>query len=85
MSESTTLHITEAELDRDVRSALASVERGDEVIVEHGDHRAVAVIRAPQRRGRPITDILEEARSATRPSGWMKTSAATSKKSFAIT
>lgn len=57
-----TLRITEAELARDVRAALARVERGDEVIIEQEDHKPVAVIRAPNRSGRPITEILEEAR-----------------------
>lgn len=57
-----TLRITEAELARDVRAALARVEHGDEVIIEQEDHRPVAVIRAPHRSGRPITEILEEAK-----------------------
>jgi antitoxin (DNA-binding transcriptional repressor) of toxin-antitoxin stability system len=62
IEERMTLRITEAELARDVRAALARVERGDEVIIEQEDHRPVAVIRAPHRSGRPITEILEEAK-----------------------
>jgi len=57
-----TLRITEAELARDVRSVLAKVEHGSEVIIEQEDHRPVAVISAPHRSGRPITEILREAR-----------------------
>jgi antitoxin (DNA-binding transcriptional repressor) of toxin-antitoxin stability system len=57
-----TLRITEAELARDVRAVLAKVEQGSEVIIELEDHRPVAVISAPHRSGRPITEILEEAR-----------------------
>jgi antitoxin (DNA-binding transcriptional repressor) of toxin-antitoxin stability system len=57
-----TLRITEAELARDVRAALARVEHGDEVIIEQEDHRPVAVLRAPHRSGRPITEILAEAK-----------------------
>ena len=57
-----TLRITEAELARDVRAVLAQVELGSEVIIEREDHRPVAVISAPQRSGRPITEILQEAR-----------------------
>lgn len=57
-----TLRITEAELARDVRAVLAKVERGSEVIIEQEDHRPVAVISAPHRSGRPITEILREAR-----------------------
>lgn len=57
-----TLRITEAELVRDVRAALARVEQGDEIVIEQEDHRPVAVIRSPHRSGRPITEILEEAK-----------------------
>lgn len=57
-----TLRITEAELVRDVRAVLEKVEEGSEVIIEREDHRPVAVICAPPRSGRPITDILRQAR-----------------------
>jgi len=57
-----TLRITEAELARNVRAVLAEVEHGSEVIIEQEDHRPVAVIRSPHRSGRPITEILREAR-----------------------
>lgn len=54
--------ITESELERDVRSVLAKIARGGEIIVERDDHHPVAVISAPRRSGRPITEVLEEAR-----------------------
>jgi len=57
-----TVRITEAELARDVRAVLEKVEQGREVIIEHEDHRPVAVIDPLQRTGRPITEILSEAR-----------------------
>ena len=57
-----TLRITEAELARDVRAVLDKVEHGSEVIIEQEDHRPVARISAPHRSGRPITEILREAR-----------------------
>jgi hypothetical protein len=57
-----TLRITEAELARDVHAVLERVQQGSEVIVEREDHLAVAVIRSPQASGRPITDILREAK-----------------------
>jgi hypothetical protein len=57
-----TVHITEAELARDVRAVLARVAEGNEVIIEHDDHRPMAVIHALHRSGRPITEILIEAR-----------------------
>jgi antitoxin (DNA-binding transcriptional repressor) of toxin-antitoxin stability system len=56
-----TLRITEAELARDIPGVLARVREGAEVIVEQ-DHRPVAVIKTPNRSGRPITEILREAR-----------------------
>jgi antitoxin (DNA-binding transcriptional repressor) of toxin-antitoxin stability system len=56
-----TVRITEAELARDVRAVLAKVQEGIEVIVEQDD-RPVAVIRTPQRSGRPISEILRHAK-----------------------
>jgi len=57
-----TLRITELELARDVRTVLEKVQQGSEVIIEREDHQAVAVIRSHHRSGRPISDILREAR-----------------------
>jgi antitoxin (DNA-binding transcriptional repressor) of toxin-antitoxin stability system len=57
-----TVRITEAELARDVRAVMETVEQGGEVIIEKDDHRPVAVIHALRRSGRPITEILSEAR-----------------------
>ena len=56
-----TVRITEAELARDLHAVLAKVQEGIEVIVEQ-DHRPVAVIRMPHRSGRPISEILRQAR-----------------------
>ena len=56
-----TVHITEAELARDIHAVLEKVQEGFEVIIEQ-DHRPVAVIKTPHRSGRPITEILREAR-----------------------
>ena len=57
-----TERITEEELARDVRAVLDRVQQGCEVIIEREDHRPVAVIRSPHRSGRPITEILREAK-----------------------
>lgn len=57
-----TIRITETELARDVHTVIEKVQRGSEVIIEREDHRAVAVISSPHRSGRPITDILREAK-----------------------
>jgi antitoxin (DNA-binding transcriptional repressor) of toxin-antitoxin stability system len=56
-----TYRITEAELARDLHGVLTKVREGVEVIVEQ-DHRPVAVIRSPHRSGRPVSEILREAR-----------------------
>jgi hypothetical protein len=57
-----TVRITEAELARDLHAVLEKVQQGSEVIVEREDHRPVAVIRSPHHSGRPIVEILDEAR-----------------------
>jgi hypothetical protein len=57
-----TVRITEAELARDVHAVLEKVEQGSEVIVEREDRRPVAVISLPRGSGRPITEILREAK-----------------------
>ena len=51
------LHITEAELARDVHAVLEKVRSGTEVIVEQ-DHRAVAVIKTPQGPGRRLSECI---------------------------
>ena len=55
------VRITEAELARDLHALLAKVQEGVEVIVEQ-DHRTLAVIRSPRRSGRPISEILRQAK-----------------------
>ena len=56
-----TVRISEAELARDLHAVLEKVQEGVEVIVEQ-DHRPVAVIRTPHRSGRPISEILRQAK-----------------------
>ncbi len=56
-----TVHMSEAEVARDLHGALAKVQEGVEIIIEQ-DHRPVAVLRAESRSGRPITEILREAK-----------------------
>ena len=57
-----TVHITEAELARDIHAVLAQVQEGVEVIVEQ-DHRPVAVIRTPQGPGRKIGECIALAKA----------------------
>lgn len=69
------VHMTEAELARDLHEALLKVQQGVEVVVEQ-DHRPVAVIRSPVPKGRLLSECiaLAEARgsTATLDEGFMK-------------
>ena len=51
------LHITEAELARDVHGVLEKVRNGAEVVIEQ-DRRPVAVMKTPPRPGRPIDECI---------------------------
>ncbi len=57
----TQLHVTEAELKRDVHGVLEKVQQGIEIVVEQGN-RPVAVIRSPNRSGRLISEIARQAK-----------------------
>ena len=52
-----TVHMTEAELARDVHAVLEKVRQGVEVVIERGN-MAVAVLTAPRVRGRKISDVI---------------------------
>jgi len=69
------VHMTEAEVARDLHGVLAKVQQGVEVVVEQ-DHRPVAVIRSPLPKGRLLSECiaLAEARGsvATLDEGFMK-------------
>ena len=51
------IHITEADLARNVHGVLEEVRRGTEVVIEE-DHRAVAVIKTPHGPGRSIDECV---------------------------
>jgi hypothetical protein len=51
------VHMTEAELARDLHAVLEKVRNGDEVVIEQ-DHQTVAVIKMPQAPGRPIDECI---------------------------
>jgi hypothetical protein len=51
------LHITEAELARDMQAVLIKVQQGIEVIVER-NAQPIAVMRAPAFRGRSIDECI---------------------------
>ena len=58
-----TVHMSEAEVARDLHAVLAKVQRGVEVVIEQ-DHRPVAVIRSPARSGRPISECIASAKAS---------------------
>ena len=62
IKEMATVHISEAELARDIHAVLTQVKEGVEVIVEQ-NHRPVAVIRTPQGPGRKITECIALAKA----------------------
>ncbi len=53
------LHITEAEVIKDIAAVLAQVRQGVEVVVEQ-DHRPVAVIKPSQPVGRMISEVIAD-------------------------
>jgi hypothetical protein len=57
------VHMTEAELARDVHAVLEKVRRGAEVVIEEEDHRPVAVIKTPQGPGRSIDECIALAKA----------------------
>lgn len=61
-----TLHMSEAEVARDLHAVLAKVQQGIEVVIEQ-DRRPVAVLRAPLANGRLLSECiaLAEARGTT--------------------
>lgn len=68
-----TLHITEEELAISVRSVMERVERGDEVIVEGGDHRPLAIIQRPPSGGRHIDECIARAKAFEEKLGYAPT------------
>ena len=58
-----TLHLSEAEVAHDLHAVLAKVQQGVEIVIER-DHRPVAVIRSPNRSGRPISECIASARAS---------------------
>ncbi len=58
-----TVHMSEADVVKDIASVLAKVRQGVEVVIEQ-DHRAVAVIKVSCRnRGRMISEVIAELRA----------------------
>jgi hypothetical protein len=53
------LHMTEAEVARDLHTVLEKVRQGAEVVVER-DSRPVAVIKSPLVKGRKISEVIAD-------------------------
>jgi antitoxin (DNA-binding transcriptional repressor) of toxin-antitoxin stability system len=66
MEDMAQVHMTEAELARDLHAVLEKVRQGAEVIIER-DQRPVAVIKTPQGPGRMLSECiaLAEAHGST--------------------
>lgn len=60
-----TIHVTEAELARDLHRVLDKVREGVEVVVEQ-DSRPVALIKTPPHVGRGLAECIEIARAEER-------------------
>lgn len=52
-----TLHISEADLAKDVHAVLEQVKQGGEVVVEQ-DHRPVAIIKSAEERPRTLSESI---------------------------
>ena len=61
-----TIHMSEAEVARDLHAVLAKVQQGVEVVIEQ-DHRPVAVMCSPLPNGRLLSECiaLADARGTT--------------------
>ena len=59
MKVTTTIHMGEAEVARDLHAVLAQAQQGIEIVIEQ-DHRPIAVIKQPPPVGRMISEILAD-------------------------
>lgn len=51
------LHMSEADVVKDIAAVLEKVRQGSEVVIEH-DHRPIAVIKPSKPAGRPISEVI---------------------------
>jgi antitoxin (DNA-binding transcriptional repressor) of toxin-antitoxin stability system len=51
------LHVSEAEVVKDVAAVLKKVRQGSEVVIEE-NHRPIAVIKPSRPAGRPISEVI---------------------------
>jgi antitoxin (DNA-binding transcriptional repressor) of toxin-antitoxin stability system len=62
------LHISEAELARDLHAVLEQVRQGSEVVVEQ-DHTPVAIMKPAQQPGRSLSESIAIARQQEKERG----------------
>ena len=72
MIEDMVLHISEAELARDLHGVLEQVRQGGEVVIER-DHEPVALLRPPERKHRTLAESIEIARRREEERGYAVT------------
>jgi antitoxin (DNA-binding transcriptional repressor) of toxin-antitoxin stability system len=66
------VHMTEAELARDLHAVLEQVRQGAEVVIEQ-DQRPVAVIKTPQGPGRMLSECIAIAKQREKERGYAVT------------
>jgi antitoxin (DNA-binding transcriptional repressor) of toxin-antitoxin stability system len=66
------VHMTEAELARDLHGVLERIRQGMEVVIEE-DHRPVAVIKLPQGPGRMLSECIALAEQREKERGYAVT------------
>ena len=54
-----TVHMSEAEVARDLHAALAKVQQGVDIVIEQ-DHRPVAVLKSSKPVGRMISEVVAD-------------------------
>ncbi len=59
MEAMATVHMSEAEVARDLHAVLAKVQQGVEIVIEQ-DHRPVAVLKSSKPVGRMISEIVAD-------------------------
>jgi len=52
-----TVHMSEADVARDLHTVLAKVQQGIEIVIEQ-DHRPAAVVRSPVATGRLLSECI---------------------------
>jgi antitoxin (DNA-binding transcriptional repressor) of toxin-antitoxin stability system len=62
------MHITEAELARELHAILEQIRQGGEVVVEQ-DHRPVAIMKPAEQPGRLLSESIAIARQRERECG----------------